>query len=155
VVFADWWRRMLAFIVDLLIVWGPTILVLTIVDAALVPGTVDPFSNEIDSWTRGVALIVAFALCYFVFFSAYFALMNGGDSGATVGKRLLRIRVADQYDGSAIGPGRAFLRWVLLGAFWVLAYVPGLLNLLWPLWDSRRQAWHDKLANSVVVTVPR
>lgn len=154
-VFADWWQRLCAVVVDLFVTWGPTILVLAIVDAALVPGSLDPFANEIDSTTRAVAMLVAFALCYFVFFSAYFALSNGGESGATLGKRLMRIRVADQYDGSRIGPGRAFLRWVLMGVFWVFAYLPGLVNLLWPLWDSQRQAWHDKLANSVVVTAPR
>jgi uncharacterized RDD family membrane protein YckC len=155
VVFADWWRRVCAFIVDLFVVGGPTILVLTIVDAAMVPGSLDPFSNEIDSSTRSVAMIVALTLCYVVFFSGYFALLNGGNAGATLGKRLMRIRLADQYDGNPIGPGRAFLRWVLIGAFWVLLYLPGLINLLWPLWDPQRQAWHDKLANSVVVTTPR
>ncbi len=155
VVFANWWQRFCAILVDLFATWGPTLLVLTIIDAAIVPGSLDPFANEIDSTTRAVAMIVAFALCYFVFFSAYFALSNGGESGATLGKRLMRIRVADQYDGTRIGPGRAFLRWVLMGMFWVFAYLPGLVNLLWPMWDSQRQAWHDKLANSVVVTAPR
>lgn len=155
IVFANWWQRSGALLVDLFVTWGPTVLVLTVIDAALVPGSLDPFANEIDSTTRAVAMIVAFALSYFVFFSAYFALSNGGESGATLGKRLLRIRVADQYDGTRIGPGRAFLRWVLMGMFWVFAYLPGLINLLWPLWDPQRQAWHDKLANSVVVTAPR
>jgi uncharacterized RDD family membrane protein YckC len=155
VVFADWWPRSFALLIDLFVVGGPTALVLTIVDAAMVPGSLDPFTNVIDSTTRSVAMIVALALCYIVFFSGYFALLNGGDVGATLGKRLMRIRVADQYDGSPIGPGRAFLRWVLTGAFWVLLYLPGLLNLLWPIWDPHRQAWHDKLANSVVVTTPR
>jgi len=155
VVFATWWQRAGALIVDLFVTVGPTILVLTIVDAAMVPGSIDPFTNEIDSRTRSIAMFVALMLCYVVFFSAYFALSNGGDIGATLGKRLLKIRVADQYDGNPIGQGRAFLRWVLMGAFWVLVYIPGLLNLLWPLWDPQKQAWHDKLANSVVVTAPR
>ena len=165
VVFADWWHRAIALLVDLLVVGGPTVLVLAIVDAAMAPGSFDPFTNVIDESTRSAAMIVALALCYIVFVSAYFALSNGGAAGATVGKRLMRIRVADQHDGNPIGPGRAFLRWVLIGAFWigaaggtvigVLLALPGLLNLLWPLWDPQRQAWHDKLANSVVVTAPR
>ncbi|MPZ90379.1 MAG: hypothetical protein GEU68_01910 [Actinobacteria bacterium] len=155
VVFAAWWQRLCAALIDAFVTWGPTILVLTIIDAAMVPGSLDPFANEIDSTTRAAAMIVAFTLCYFVFFSAYFALTNGGESGATLGKRLMRIRVVDQYDGNRIGPGRAFLRWVLMGVFWMAAYLPGLINLLWPLWDPQRQAWHDKLANSVVVTAPR
>ena len=155
VVFADWWRRSVALVVDLLVTSGPTFLVLAIIDAAMVPGSLDPFSNQIDTTTRSVAMMVALALCYFVFFSAYFALSNGGETGATLGKRLMKIRVADQYDGTPVGPGRAFLRWILMGVFWVLVYIPGLVNLLWPLWDPQRQSWHDKLANSVVVTAPR
>jgi uncharacterized RDD family membrane protein YckC len=138
-----------------LVVGGPTVLVLAIVDGAMAPGSFDPFTNEIDESTRSAAMIVALALCYIVFVSAYFALSNGGESGATVGKRLMRIRVADQHDGNPIGAGRALLRWVLMGMFWISLYLPGLLNLLWPLWDQQRQAWHDKLANSVVVTAPR
>jgi len=155
VVFAGWWQRTFAILVDLLVVGGPTVLVLAIVDAAMAPGSFDPFTNEIDESTRSAAMVVALALCYIVFVSAYFALSNGGEAGATVGKRLMRIRVVDQHDGNPIGPGRALLRWVLTGVFWVSLYLPGLLNLLWPLWDPQRQAWHDKLANSVVVTAPR
>ena len=155
VVFAEWWQRMLAFIVDQIVVWLPTALVLTIVGAAVGPGTVDPFTGDIDSSSRNALLLVTFIACYFVFIPAYFALSHGGESGATLGKRLLKIRVADVQDGSRVGVGRAFLRWIVAGLFWTFLYVPGILNLLWPLWDPQRQSWHDKIVNSVVVTAPR
>lgn len=155
VVFADWWQRMLAFIVDQFVVWLPTVLVLLIVGAAAGPGTVDPFTGDIDSSSRNALLLATFIACYFVFIPAYFALSHGGESGATLGKRLLNIRVADLQDGSRVGVGRAFLRWIVAGLFWTFLYVPGILNLLWPLWDPQRQSWHDKIANSVVVTAPR
>jgi len=145
---------MLAFIVDQIVVWLPTALVLTIVGAAVGPGTVDPLSGDIDSSSRNAWLLVTFIACYFVFIPAYFALSHGGDSGATLGKRLLKIRVADLQDGSRVGVGRAFLRWIVAGLFWTFLYVPGVLNLLWPLWDPQRQSWHDKIVNSVVVTAP-
>jgi uncharacterized RDD family membrane protein YckC len=155
VVFADWWRRMLAFIVDQLVVWLPTALILVIVSAAAGPGTVDPFTGDIDTSSRNVLLLVTAITCYFVLIPAYFAFSHGGESGATLGKRLLNIRVADLQDGSRVGVGRAFLRWTVAGLFWTFLYIPGILNLLWPLWDPQRQAWHDKIANSVVVTAPR
>jgi uncharacterized RDD family membrane protein YckC len=112
VVFAEWWQRTLAFIVDQIVVWLPTALVLTIVGAAVGPGTVDPFTGDIDSSSRNALLLVTFIACYFVFIPAYFALSHGGESGATLGKRLLKIRVADLQDGSRVGVGRAFLRWI-------------------------------------------
>ena len=34
---------------------------------------------------------------------------------------------------------------------WWLLLIPGLLDVLSPLWDGRRQTWHDKAVNSVVV----
>ncbi|MDQ4059091.1 MAG: RDD family protein [Actinomycetota bacterium] len=155
VVFADWWRRVLAFIVDQIVVWLPTALLLMIVSAAAGPGTVDPFTGDIDTSSRNVLLLVTAITCYFVLIPAYFAFSHGGESGATLGKRLLNIRVADLQDGSRVGVGRAFLRWTVAGLFWTFLYIPGILNLLWPLWDPQRQAWHDKIANSVVVTTPR
>ena len=154
-VYAEWWQRMLAFIVDMLVVWIPTILLLVVVDSSLGPGTVDPLTGELESGNRDAILLAVFAICYFVLVPAYFALSHGGEAGWTIGKRLLRIRVADQHRGSPIGIGRAFLRWVVTGLFWLLLYVPGILDLLWPIWDPERQSWHDKLVNSVVVTSPR
>jgi uncharacterized RDD family membrane protein YckC len=31
--------------------------------------------------------------------------------------------------------------------------IPLILDYLWPLWDAKHQAWHDKVAASVVVRV--
>jgi uncharacterized RDD family membrane protein YckC len=31
----------------------------------------------------------------------------------------------------------------------------GLLNYLWPLWDQKRQALHDKVASTNVVVGPQ
>lgn len=155
VVYAEWWQRMLAFLVDLVVVWGPTLVVMLIASQIAGPGEVDPLSGDVDSSTRNAVLVVTFIVCYLVFISAYFALSHGGEAGATLGKRLLRIRVADLGDGSSVGAGRAFLRWVVAGSFWTFLYIPGLLNLLWPIWDPQRQSWHDKIVNSVVVTEPR
>jgi uncharacterized RDD family membrane protein YckC len=43
-------------------------------------------------------------------------------------------------------PGR-YLITVVFGIF----YIPALLDYLWPLWDKRNQALHDKVVNSIVV----
>ena len=40
---------------------------------------------------------------------------------------------------------------VLSGAAILLGGLYGLLNVLWCLWDSKRQCLHDKLPKTVVV----
>lgn len=76
-------------------------------------------------------------------------LLEGSAQGAALGKRALGLRVIDANTGGPIGRGRALVR--QLGKS-VSAAAVGL-GYLWVLWDPRRQAWHDKFANDVVVTV--
>jgi serine/threonine-protein kinase len=71
--------------------------------------------------------------------------------GQTPGKRILGLQVVTQA-GRAPGFGRALWRAVLQGVSLSLAiYLIGLVDLAWPLWDSMRQALHDKLAGTYVV----
>lgn len=90
----------------------------------------------------------------------YNGLLDGGPDGQTLGKRLLRIRVVDEATAAPIGPGRGLGRAAVPAALGLLVVVPALLpvgfllailNGLWPLWDARRQTFHDKAVRSVVV----
>lgn len=78
---------------------------------------------------------------------AYYALLEGGASGQTLGKKLLGIRVVDFNSGGSIGYGRAALRYI--GR--IVSQIPCFLGYLWMLWDKEKQTWHDKFATSVVV----
>jgi len=88
----------------------------------------------------------------------YYAVLNGSEMGQTFGKRVFGIQVRDATgEGGTIGVGRAGMRFVTVGLFRIVLFF-GLFTLLdglWPLWDSRRQALHDKIAGSVVVRVSR
>lgn len=78
----------------------------------------------------------------------YFAKLEGGPSGQTLGKRAVGARVADATTGGPIGPGRA------LGRYLFKSFISGsicFLGYLWSLWDKRSQTWHDKVVSSVVV----
>lgn len=79
------------------------------------------------------------ALGYYIYFTG---------KGQTLGKKALKIRVCKVEDGQVPGYVKAFLR-ELVGKM-VSSLVFGL-GYLWPLWDSRKQAWHDKIAGTVVV----
>ena len=88
--------------------------------------------------------------------AGYYAVLNGSEMGQTFGKRLFNIQVRDATgEGGTIGVGRAGLRFLTVGLFRIVPFF-GLFTLLdglWPLWDPRRHALHDKIAGSVVVRV--
>ncbi len=65
----------------------------------------------------------------------------------TPGLRLMDCRLVDARSGDGIGLVRSVKR--TLGV--IVAVLPGLLGLLWILWNKRRQGWHDLLAGSVVI----
>lgn len=67
--------------------------------------------------------------------------------GQSWGHQAVGIRVADAQTGQPIGTGRAVGRF--FGRY--LSAIPCYLGFLWMLWDGRKQTWHDKITNSVVV----
>ncbi|MYX34077.1 MULTISPECIES: RDD family protein [unclassified Streptomyces] len=77
-------------------------------------------------------------------------------TGQTVGKKVMKIRVAKLADGSAPGGaawGRAAVS-SFLGVVPCVGFILSPLNSLWHLWDKPyRQCWHDKAAKTVVVKV--
>lgn len=93
---------------------------------------------------------------------AYFAFLTGGEHGQTLGQMALGIAVRDQASGGAIGPQRAGLRILVLIPGLLFGWLPligevlGIYTIvaaLSPLWDRRRQGFHDKVAHTDVVKV--
>lgn len=85
-----------------------------------------------------VALVIGIA------YAAYFI----GVTGQTIGHRVAGIKVVDPQSGGVIGAGRAALRWFVMGLTGAIC----TLGYWSPFFDSqRRQGWHDKAANSVVI----
>ena len=70
---------------------------------------------------------------------------------ATPGKLVMGLRVVDADTGGTPPVSRLVLRYV----GYVVSAIPLLLGYLWVLWDPRRQAWHDKMAGTLVVVEPR
>ncbi len=70
-----------------------------------------------------------------------------GSTGQSIGKKVVGIRLVGADNYQAVGTGKAILRDVL-------GYILDsacILNLLWPLWDQRRQTWTDKIIDTYVV----
>ncbi len=78
---------------------------------------------------------------------AYYGYLEGSNSGQTIGKRALGIRVIDFNTGGPIGFGRAVIRY--FGR--IVSAIPCLLGFFWMIWDKEKQTWHDKIAGTVVV----
>jgi len=64
---------------------------------------------------------------------------------------LLGIRIVREEDGGPLNAARVAVRY---GGY-ILSALPFLLGFAWALFDNRKQAWHDKLAGTVVVRSAR
>jgi uncharacterized RDD family membrane protein YckC len=79
----------------------------------------------------------------------YFGILEGRRAGQTLGKAIMSIRVMRLDTGEPLGFGRALGRYLAK----YLSALPLLLGFMWAIWDRQKQAWHDKLVDSVVVPV--
>ncbi|MES2890347.1 MAG: RDD family protein [Pseudomonadota bacterium] len=69
----------------------------------------------------------------------------------TPGKLVLSLRVVDARTGQTLTVGQSIGRYL---AYFVSALPLGL-GMIWVGFDERKQGWHDKLANTVVVRTGR
>jgi uncharacterized RDD family membrane protein YckC len=70
--------------------------------------------------------------------------------GATPGKLAVGVKIVDARTGGAPATGRLVLRFVC----YLVSALPLYLGFLWAAIDRRKQAWHDKIAGTVVVQEP-
>jgi len=92
-----------------------------------------------------------------VLYVVYGTVLCGSARGQTVGMRAVGVRAVREGSFEVLGYGRAMARAVVEGVlrlielFFVLLGVIWLLDMLFPLWDPKRQTLHDKIAGSVVL----
>jgi uncharacterized RDD family membrane protein YckC len=141
---SQWWKRAVALIIDMLVLAVP-LNILTAMLGGFEARTVDG-QTEFEFEGPGVFISIVVSILYYV-------LLNGGPKGQTVGKMALRIQVRDIDTGGPIGYGRGLGRQLMIYVFALACGIPLLLDYLSPLWDQKRQAWHDKVVRSVVVDV--
>jgi len=140
-VYAEYGQRARAAIVDsLLIGFAVGALVFGLSVFAARGG---PFANLLS--TLAYLIYLAGATLYYTVCYA--------EGGQTIGKMTTRTAVRlDGDEDRPLGYVRAFIRALFPPFFWVLI-IPGLLDVLWPLWDGKHQTLHDKLVGSVVVEI--
>jgi uncharacterized RDD family membrane protein YckC len=79
--------------------------------------------------------------------AALVVIIFWAQQGATPGKRVLGLRIVDADTGGLPPVNRLVLRYV----GYIVSAIPLGLGYLWVLWDPKRQAWHDKMAGTLVV----
>ena len=96
----------------------------------------------------GVLNIQAAIIDVFVFL-AYFIIPTG-IFGRTIGKWVAGISVVDE-EGNKPGVAIAIPR-EMVGRF--VATITFGIGIIWVIFDSKRQGWHDKIAGTYVVVIP-
>ena len=146
VTYGGFWIRFVAYIIDAVIIFIPTFvigLVIGLIAAASAGAAGNDTSNANAIAGSGASVLVD--LIAFVITVGYFVYFWG--KGQTIGMRVFHLRVADAVTGQPIGYGRAALRY--LGYF--ISTIVCYIGLIWAAFDGRKQGWHDKIANTVVL----
>lgn len=141
--YAGFWRRVGASLVDTVIFTVVLIVLLTLLygreylDWYMDPGR-DPFSPYSNASALLQYVVIVGATLYF--WVRYLG---------TPGKLLLSCHVVDADTYQALRPAQAVGRYFA----YILSALPLGFGFLWVAWDKRKQAFHDKLANTVVILV--
>jgi len=90
-----------------------------------------------------IAVGIAFFIGSIIYYPVFWVWQ-----GATPGKMIMGVKIV-RTDGSPIGIGRAFLRYVGYFVSAIIIYI-GYLMIAW---DSKKQGLHDKIADTCVIRV--
>ena len=76
-----------------------------------------------------------------------YQLVIQGQTGQTIGKKVMNIKLLREADGQPVGVGMS------IGRYFVhfLDAIPCYIGYLWPLWDAKKQTFADKILQTVVV----
>jgi uncharacterized RDD family membrane protein YckC len=129
---ASWWRRAFAFVLDEVVVSATS---------AALGGLAAAAAGSF--WVTYALLLTPLTL-------VYFTLAHGSRDGQSPGDVVTGIAVRNG-EGDRATYGQAFGRTLFLLVCGALFFVGGFLDFLWPLWDVKRQALHDKAAGTIVV----
>ncbi len=149
--YGGFWRRFVALSIDLFILGtiGFTMLILGSVAFGLGFSPEEMAADPETLMELGAKVWAIYQALGFFLNMAYFTWFNG-TTGQTPGKRLMGLRVVRD-TGEAISFGTAFLRWV----GYLISFLPLCMGFLWAGVDRRKQAWHDKIAGTVVIDLYR
>lgn len=110
------------------------------------PMPATPPTNELITTSEQLTLSLVTAIVTFVYIFLFLRW-----KAATPGKLATGLRVVPTQSAERLGTGQQVKRSLLEAACGLFSPV-ALLNFAFPIWDARRQALHDKVADTLVVT---
>lgn len=126
--YVGFWWRFLTFIID-------SILVSFLLYPLLVFALGDPMGTS----TAGMLLqLLLPAIAFIAFWSA---------RSTTPGKMAIGAEIVDATTGAKPSLGQCVIRYI----GYYVCIIPLFLGFFWIGFDKRKQGWHDKMANTVVV----
>ncbi len=149
--FAGFWRRFVAYTIDNIIINFIFIILTIIVTTAFVFGSISSNSHawltDLTDPARITSISLGIGIIYIIISIVYFTYFHG-INGRTPGKKLLGLQVLMD-EGIPINFGISFLRavgYIVSSLFFIFP-----LGFIWAAFDKRKQAWHDKIAGTVVI----
>lgn len=145
--YGGFWRRGAAILIDKFIL-NILSFILVFLEISVLPES--PYSHYPDSSSGIQELmsghflighIIVFTLMGAVYFTYFHAAF-----GQTPGKMLLKLKVIGT-TGRGLTYGAALLRWFC----YILSLLPFYMGFIWAAFDGKKQAWHDKLAGTLVI----
>jgi len=132
-VYAGFWCRFGATMLDslllIMITWPPLVAIYgwAYFDAGLIAGWADFWI----SWITPAIIVIALWQW----------------KSATPGKMAIRAIIVDANTGEK----PTTMQWIIRYVGYYVSLIPLGLGYLWVAWDPKKQAWHDKLARTVVI----
>jgi uncharacterized RDD family membrane protein YckC len=132
--YAEWPQRVLASLIDGAIVLGGYLVVILV---AFIFGKI----------ASGLGVLVLF-LGYLgvLAFAIWNQIIVQGNTGQSIGKKQIGIKLIAEQTAQQLGPGLTFVRQIA-------HFLDGIcfIGYLWPLWDEKKQTFADKIMTSIVI----
>ena len=140
--YSSYGTRILAYLLDALFVWVPTFI-------SAVLGLC--FVWSIDLWPVAAFFFVVAAI-WFIGAPIYNSVIRQGQTGQTIGKKKMSIKLVSLKTGAPIGVGFAIIRWLSWPVFNAFTFgLFSLVDMFFPLFDKKCQRVVDKMLTSVVI----
>lgn len=153
--YASWFKRVGAYLVDGILgalagfpLWiGYGILIAGAETTTNADGTTTTSFSGGPAATILIFVGVVTSLAFWIWNTC----IRQGRTGYSIGKGVLGIKLISEQTGQPMGGGMSFVRQLAH----IVDSLPCDIGYLWPLWDSKRQTFADKIMKTVVIVQPQ
>ena len=150
-IYASFWRRLVAFIIDSIVITFPSMILSGVCAALFMPKFLgamgaEPSPESISALLSAYGFVMVINLVSALIFWLYYALMESSAKQATLGKMAMGIKVVDEKGqrlSFARATGRTFAK--------IISYTILYFGFFMAAFTKKRQALHDLIATTYVV----